>query len=67
MSLRVLCLHGVGHLSCRTSQVLYPVWLSKQAVGVCKGLLIKDPEARLGSGSTGEADLKAHPFFESIE
>eukprot|EP00041_Stephanoeca_diplocostata_P015636 m.299192 g.299192 ORF g.299192 m.299192 type:complete len:560 (+) comp20105_c0_seq1:186-1865(+) len=49
------------------NKVLYPVWLSKQAVGVCKGLLIKDPEARLGSGSTGEQDLKSHPFFESID
>jgi len=29
--------------------------------------LIKDPEARLGCNATGEADIKGHPFFASID
>jgi len=46
--------------------VLFPVWISKQAVSYVKGLLTKDPAKRLGSGASGEADMKAHPFFNGI-
>lgn len=49
------------------NEVLYPVWLSKESVSMCKGLLIKDPAKRLGSGPNGEADLKKHPFYNGID
>lgn len=52
---------------CNRHQVLFPVWLSKQAVSYVKGLLIKDPSKRLGSGDTGEADLKGHAFFSGMD
>jgi hypothetical protein len=41
--------------------------LSKQAVAYIKGLLIKDPAKRLGSGPSGEADMKKHAFFHGID
>eukprot|EP00039_Didymoeca_costata_P018441 m.333463 g.333463 ORF g.333463 m.333463 type:complete len:548 (-) comp17148_c0_seq1:94-1737(-) len=48
-------------------EVLYPVWLNKEAVDCCKKLLIKDPLGRLGCGPSGENDLKTHPFFSTID
>ena len=50
-----------------TLQVLFPAWLSKQAVSYVKNLLVKDPAKRLGTGPTGEADMKKHPFFSGID
>ena len=48
-------------------EVLYPVWLSKESVGCCKGLLTKDWRKRLGCGPSGGEELKAHPFFATID
>jgi serine/threonine protein kinase len=49
------------------NEVLFPVWLSKEAVSFIRGLLIKDRERRLGCGPTGADDLKAHVFFRGID
>eukprot|EP00045_Choanoeca_perplexa_P004327 m.37529 g.37529 ORF g.37529 m.37529 type:complete len:559 (-) comp12514_c0_seq1:142-1818(-) len=49
------------------NEVLFPVWLSKEAVSLIRGLLIKDREKRLGCGPTGEADLRAHAFFRGLD
>ena len=38
---------------------------SQSSVCVCAGLLIRDPLLRLGS--SGAAEVKAHPFFASID
>eukprot|EP00911_Craspedida_sp_UC1_P000494 UC1_evm4s372 len=52
-----------------TDEVLYPSWMSRDAVGVIRGFLIKDPSGRLGCapGGKGEADIKGHPFFKSLD
>jgi hypothetical protein len=43
------------------------VWLSKEAVSIIRGFLIKKREDRLGCGMDGEHDIKAHPFFSKID
>eukprot|EP00042_Codosiga_hollandica_P035481 m.263483 g.263483 ORF g.263483 m.263483 type:complete len:349 (-) comp54644_c0_seq4:56-1102(-) len=48
-------------------EVLYPVWLSREAVAIIKSFLMKKPEERLGSGPNGEADMKGHAFFAGLE
>ncbi|KOB68195.1 Protein kinase C, partial [Operophtera brumata] len=42
--------------------VLYPVWLSKDACAILKGFMTKSPLRRLGVCG-GEAGIRAHPFF----
>lgn len=49
------------------NDVLFPVWLSKEAVSIIRGFLIKKREDRLGCGMDGESDIKAHPFFSKID
>ena len=55
--------------------IKYPSHLSKEAVSLLKGLLIKDPNQRLGAlvlsdtgaiVSGGANDVKRHPFFARI-
>ncbi|KAI1711445.1 protein kinase domain-containing protein [Ditylenchus destructor] len=49
--------------------VLYPVWLSREAVSILKAFMTKNPLRRLGCvQSQGSEDaIRAHPFFREIE
>ncbi|CDW54717.1 Protein kinase C-like 1B [Trichuris trichiura] len=50
-------------------EVLYPVWLSKEAVSILKGFMTKNHLKRLGCVATvgGEDAVRAHPFFKEID
>lgn len=49
--------------------VLYPVWLSKDAVSILKGFMTKNPSKRLGCvvAHNTEAAIRTHPFFRDMD
>jgi len=49
--------------------VLYPVWLTKEAVSVLKGFMQKNASKRLGcvQAHGGEEAIKHHPFFRDVK
>ncbi|KAL4718559.1 hypothetical protein ACJJTC_004987 [Scirpophaga incertulas] len=46
--------------------VLYPVWLSREAVAILKGFMTKSPARRLGVLG-GIGGIKAHAFFRDVD
>ncbi|XP_049877796.1 protein kinase C isoform X2 [Pectinophora gossypiella] len=46
--------------------VLYPVWLSKDAVSILKGFMSKNPSRRLGVAG-GAAGIRQHAFFKDVD
>uniref|UniRef100_A0A087X5V6 Protein kinase C eta type n=1 Tax=Poecilia formosa TaxID=48698 RepID=A0A087X5V6_POEFO len=49
--------------------VLYPVWLSKEAVSILRAFMTKSPNKRLGCvpAQGCEDAIKLHPFFREID
>lgn len=49
--------------------VLYPVWLSRDAVSILKGFMTKNPSKRLGCvvAHGTEQAIRAHPFFREMD
>ncbi|XP_029162059.1 protein kinase C isoform X2 [Nylanderia fulva] len=49
--------------------VLYPIWISKEAVSILKGFMTKNPAKRLGCvvANGGENAIKVHPFFQHMD
>ena len=48
-------------------EVKFPARISDLARALLSGLLIKDPNNRLGGGRRDAEDIKEHPFFASID
>lgn len=53
--------------SIKHDDVLYPVWLSKEAVSILKGFMTKNCTKRLGCTASGEQSILDHPFFRDID
>ncbi|KAG5276776.1 hypothetical protein AALO_G00109610 [Alosa alosa] len=53
---------------CRDT-VVYSSWLSSEAEDILKGLLMKDPQCRLGcvEREGGEEAITSHPFFSGLD
>eukprot|EP00051_Salpingoeca_urceolata_P016843 m.226314 g.226314 ORF g.226314 m.226314 type:complete len:831 (-) comp18795_c0_seq6:158-2650(-) len=51
----------------QTLEPAFPDAFSATLRDVLSKLLVKDPKHRLGSGSTGTDNVKAHPFFSDID
>ena len=52
----------------QNDEVLYPVWLTKEAVQVLKGFMTKDPRKRLGCVKPQlHKQILQHPFFNSVD
>ncbi|XP_023245369.1 protein kinase C isoform X2 [Copidosoma floridanum] len=49
--------------------VLYPVWLSEEAVSILKGFMTKNQNRRLGCVTIngGEKAIREHPFFQHMD
>uniref|UniRef100_A0A7S3P5Y3 Non-specific serine/threonine protein kinase n=2 Tax=Amphora coffeiformis TaxID=265554 RepID=A0A7S3P5Y3_9STRA len=51
----------------RNAELTYPPSVSPNAKSLLKGLLMKDPTRRLGSGPTDAEEIKSHVFFHDIQ
>ncbi|KAJ3218427.1 Serine/threonine kinase [Clydaea vesicula] len=47
-------------------EILYPVNMTRDTVGLLQQLLMKSPDLRLGSGPGDGEDIKVHPYFRGI-
>ena len=47
--------------------VLYPMWLTREAVSILKGLMTKTYRKRLGCTANGDQSILDHPFFTEID
>ena len=45
----------------------YPAELTEECVDLLKGLLIKNPEERLGCGEQGSDEIMNHPWFKIVD
>lgn len=50
-----------------SAEINFPEGMDAHCVHLIRALLTREPKKRLGSGSHGAADVRAHPFFESID
>uniref|UniRef100_A0ACB8EPL3 Serine/threonine-protein kinase N2 n=2 Tax=Sphaerodactylus townsendi TaxID=933632 RepID=A0ACB8EPL3_9SAUR len=48
-------------------KVIYPQFLSTEAISIMKGLLRRNPDLRLGAGEEDAEDVKKHHFFRLID
>eukprot|EP00010_Vexillifera_abyssalis_P006942 CAMPEP_0201550296 /NCGR_PEP_ID=MMETSP0173_2-20130828/6675_1 /ASSEMBLY_ACC=CAM_ASM_000268 /TAXON_ID=218659 /ORGANISM="Vexillifera sp., Strain DIVA3 564/2" /LENGTH=393 /DNA_ID=CAMNT_0047960229 /DNA_START=259 /DNA_END=1440 /DNA_ORIENTATION=+ len=50
-------------------ELRFPAYVSAEAQSLLEGLLIRDPEKRLGANSSDDqaADIKSHPFFKGFD
>ena len=51
----------------RSAELSYPRYLSENAKDILRGLLTRDPNARLGSAPDDADPIKRHPFFIDID
>ena len=50
-----------------TAGLLAAGYLSSQSQSLLRGLLVRDPAKRLGSGPNGSQKIMDHPFFNKID
>lgn len=67
MNLVHLCVDVLCLLVYAFFLTVYPDYLTPEAKDILARLLDVNESTRLGSGFTGEADLKCHPFFAGID
>lgn len=48
-------------------ELRFPTYVSAEARSLLEGLLTRDVEKRLGSGTDGGKAVKAHPFFKDLD
>ncbi|ORY43143.1 kinase-like protein [Rhizoclosmatium globosum] len=49
------------------NQLLFPIGFSREAEGLVRGLVERDPKLRLGAGPTDALEIKQHPYFSNID
>lgn len=49
------------------SEVNFPVHVSRQAQSFIRGVLVRRPEDRCGSGSSGVFEIQTHGFFSDVQ
>ena len=49
------------------SEIKFPPSVPAPAQGLIMALLQRDPSKRLGAGPTGAAEVKAHPYFDTLD